>query len=1104
MTHARALVLLALAASWSWCLSPDARGADEHPLAPKNLRCEYLVDPLGLDETKPRLSWQVDDPRRGAVQATYRIIVSQDELALAQEKGAAWDSGKVASSETHQIGYAGANLEAFHRYFWRVRTWDAAGEASPWSATASWSMGPLALSDWKAAWIGDATPAPAWTPARNGYHSQFSDKEDDYKWVQIDFGEERIFNGFRFWPARPYDHADAPGFLFPKQFKIWVSGDPKFVQTLQKLVDYTWRDLPNPGTQPWEQKLEGSRMKMRYVRLGIMKLGSADGRYGCALSEFQVTFEGADVSRGARVTGSDSIETGEWSLQNLTDGDVESHGPTAMEPLPAPMLRRSFVLEPGVKRAFVYASALGAYELHVNGRRAGDRALAPEWTKYNGRVQYQAYDVTDLLQRGENVLGVQLGDGWYAGKLGLSGLGPDKKPRGIYGRKPIALVQLEVELDDGSKVVIGSDESWKCTTAGPVRSSDLLDGETYDARAEMLGWDARGFDDRAWKPAAVAGDVAEGIFAQRNEPIRVTQEVKPIALSEPKPGVFVFDMGQNMVGWCRMKVKGAAGATVTLRHGEMLNDDGTLYTANLRGAKATDTFILRGAGEETFEPHFTYHGFRYVEVTGLAQKPELGDLVGRVVHSSASEVGTFECSDPMLNKLWQNILWTQRGNMMSVPTDCPQRDERLGWMGDIAVFAQTACFEMDMAAFFGKWVQDVRDAQARDGRYPDFAPHPYGPDERFSGTPAWGDAGTIVPWCAYVNYGDRRLLEKHFESARRWVDWIRAKNPDYLWTMDRGSDYGDWLSGDTIVHEGWPKSGAEAPKEVLATAFYAHSADLVSRMAAALGRANDAEQYRNVFELIQKTFNAAYVDAQGKVKGDTQGGYALALAFDLLPMEKRDAAASHMLDALHAYQGGQLSTGFQTTHLAMLELSRRGHHDVALSRALSHEFPSWGYAIDNGATTMWERRDAFVKERGLQDAGMNSFNHYAFGAVGEWMMRCVAGIEPDEEHPGWSHFFIHPRPPGQLTRARGEHRSIRGKIASAWSVEGSKYTLDVTVPANTSATVFVPARNASTVTEGGRVVKEAAGVHFVREEDGCAVFEVAAGSYHFSSEYKSK
>lgn len=907
--------------------------------APHLLRCEYLTDPLGIDETAPRLSWEMDDLRRGACQRAYQVVAASSEKALERDSGDLWDTGKVASDESAHVAYAGRPLHSGMEVHWKVRVWDADGRVSPWSRPARWSMGLLKPPDWDACWIGDARKPP---PDKN-------------------------------------------------------------------------------------------------------------------------------------------------------------------EPLPPPRLRREFAIagdREAIRKVVVFVTALGVYELRLNGQRVGDNLLAPEWTDYHQRVQYQTYEVTSLLHYGVNALVAQLGDGWYAGRVGLADRVAGGPIRGLYGRQPRLLVRLLIEFADGRTHSIVSDGSWRVCTDGPIRVSDLLDGETYDARRETPGWDRPGFDDSAWLPAGVFEKVdavyaGPRLVAQPNEAIRIVREIRPIGISEPRAGVYVFDLGQNMAGWCRMRLRGLAGTTVTLRHAEALNSDGTIYTANLRTAAQTDRYTLRGDGD-VFEPHFTYHGFRYVEVAGLTERPAIDDLAGCVFHSAAPRAGRFECSSPMLNKLMENIVWTQRANMMSTPTDCPQRDERLGWMGDILAFAQTACFNMDMAAFFTKWLPDVRDAQTDDGRYPDFAPHPYDPAVRFSGVPAWGDAGVFVPWCAYVNYGDRRVLERHFESARRWVDYVRQKNPDLLWKNGRGNDYGDWLNADTLKLEGWPASGAEVPKEVFATMFFARSTELVARMAEVIGRREDAEHYRALAGDIRAAFNRAYVAADGRIHGNTQAGYAIALAFDLLPESQRAVAARYLVEGFEKY-GGRISTGFHSTICLMNELTRRGRSDEAYRLIDNREMPSWGYAVEHGATTVWERWDGWVEGRGFQDPEMNSFSHYAIGSVGEWMYRTIIGINPDESEPGYKHFFVRPRPGGELTWARGEYHSLHGVIACGWRKADGRLTIDLVVPPNTTATVSVPTSDSAGVTEGGRPASAAQGVKFLGIEDGAACYLVPAGRYTFSA-----
>ena len=1059
-------------------------------LIPTDLRSEYLRNPLGLDVMRPRLSWvltQADAKDRGQRQTAYQVLVASGRKKLVPGKADLWDSGKVESDQSVHVVYAGKPLRSRMACYWKVRVWDKDGRPSAWSKPAMWTMGLLAKADWGAKRITDDASATK-SVLSNGYQSRPTSSRDTSKWVAVDLGERQLADAVRLFPARPSDWGvDAPGFLFPLRFRVEVSDRADFADA-RTVVDRTAADEPNPGTEAPIYRFEPTGV--RYVRLTVTRLaGRRRGSYGFALAEMQVLSGEKNLAEGAVVTALDSVEERGWSMEKLVDGRTE---PWPVGAQPALMLRKAFPVASPVKRATVFVTARGVYELHINGERVGDHILAPEWTDCRDRIQYQTYDVTKLVKQGENAIGATLGDGWCLGRIGLWA------SSGREVRYPELLLRLEIELADGRTEAIVSDESWRSTSAGPIISSDIYDGETYDARKEMPGWDRPSFDESSWAPVRASAELgAQEIVWQRNEPIRVTKELKPVEMTEPKPGVYVFDMGQNMVGWCRLKLSAPAGTTVTIRHAEMMNDDGTVYTTNLRSAAQTDHYTCRGGGVETYQPHFTYHGFRYVELTGLPAKPAADSVLGQVFHSSSPDAGRFECSDRMLNQLMDSIVWTQRANLESTPTDCPQRNERLGWLGDINSFAQTAIFNMDMAAFFSKWVRDVRDAQADDGRYPDIAPNP-GARNAGGGAPAWADAGTVVPWRMYQNYADKRLLEEHFESAKRWVDFVHKNNPNLLWQNARGADFNDWLNGDTLVYEGWPKTGASVPNEVFATAFFAHSTWIISQMARVIGRTEEADSYGRLAEDIKAAFNKAFVKPDGRIEGDTQAGYALALGLDLLPEEVRPEAARHMVEAFTRYNG-HMSTGFLSTHRLMLELTRMGYNDEAYRLVELRTFPSWGFMIENGATTIWERWDGYVKGRGFQDPGMNSFNHWAFGSVGEWMWRSIVGINPDDANPGYKRFIIHPRPGGGLTWAKGEYNSIRGKIVSDWRIEKGKLTLKVSVPTNTTALVYVPAESAAAVTESGKPAGKADGVRFLRMEDGCAVFEVGGGRYSFVS-----
>ena len=773
------------------------------------------------------------------------------------------------------------------------------------------------------------------------------------------------------------------------------------------------------------------------------------------------------------------ISLGEGPPQDVDPPTGDEYDDVGTALAPSPYLRKEFRLEKPVSRARLYATALGVYEPYVNGERVGEDVLAPGWTDYRKRVQYQTYDVTGLLEEGRNVLGAVLGDGWYAGFVGF-----DPKHRGAhYGPRPHLLAQLQVEYEDGTMQSIVSDGSWKSST-GPILYSDLLVGESYDARQEMAGWHEPGFDDSDWYPAGVEEIQSPPLVAQPDEGVRVIEEVAAEAVAEPESGVYVFDMGQNMVGWVRLKVEGEAGTEVTLRHAEALNPDGTIYTTNLRFARATDRYVLRGGGEEVYEPRFTFHGFRYVEVTGYPGEPPLEAITGRVVHSATPPTGSFECSSPMVNKLQSNIVWGQRGNFLSIPTDCPQRDERLGWTGDAQIFVGTASFNMDVAAFFTKWMADVEDAQSPEGAFPDVAPLLPMTLDLSRGAPAWGDAGIIVPWTIYRFYGDTRIVEKHYGAMTRWMDYLHKANPELLRNNKLGNNYGDWLS----------PFGDATPKDLLATAYWAYDAKLIAEMACATGRDGDGAAYEELFENIKNAFNAAYVDPEGRVKGDTQTGYLLALHMDLLPEELRAAAAEHLIEAIER-EDWHLSTGFAGVGYLCPVLTEAGYPDVAYRLLENETYPSWGYTIRNRATTIWERWDGWTEEKGFQSPNMNSFNHYSLGSVGEWLYRYVGGIDADTA--GFGRILIRPRPGGSLTHARAEYDSVRGKIVSAWSIEGDQFTLGVTIPPNTTATVHVPVESGLGISESDNPLEQAEGVKILRMEEREVVLAVGSGHYEF-------
>jgi alpha-L-rhamnosidase len=725
-------------------------------------------------------------------------------------------------------------------------------------------------------------------------------------------------------------------------------------------------------------------------------------------------------------------------------------------PFTAPSyLHKSYSITKPIKRARLYASALGLYECSINDQRIGDTVLAPDWTDYHKRVEYQTYDITPLLHQGENNLGAILADGWYSGKVGwLTGH--------AYGQRPAFLAQLVIDYTDGTQETIATDQTWTASE-GPILRADLLDGEDYDARAD-------------WNESAPVSLRPESPLLQASiaPPVRQLRKLAAKKITEPAPGRFTFDLGQNMVGVARLKVTGPAGTKITLRFAEMLNPDGTIYTDNLRNARVTDSYILRGGGEEIWQPQFTFHGFRYVEVTGYPGTPTADAITGIVIGSDNPSSGSWECSNPLLNQLLSNIVWGQRGNYISVPTDCPQRDERLGWMGDAQVFVRTATCNADVHAFFDHWLQDVSDAQTADGAFTDISPHVAGA----VGSAAWADAGVICPWTIYQVYDDPRLIRRQYDSMAKYIEYLR-KNSSGLIRPAKG--YGDWLS-----------IAADTPKDVLATAYFANSTRLVSKMAKIIGKDDDAAKYEQLFQDIRKAFNEKFVAADGTIHGDTQTCYLLALKFDLLDESKRADAARRLVADIKA-KNWHLSTGFVGVSYLLPILTQYGYTDVAYRLLNQDTFPSWLFSVKQGATTIWERWDGWTPDKGFQTPKMNSFNHYSLGSCGQWVYDTIAGIGMDPAVPGFKHIIIHPQPGGGLTWARASYESNYGPIKTDWKITGDALTLTIDIPANTTADVYVP---------GSDVTSDDA--KMVRQQDDSALFQVQSGSYLFHSKVIQK
>jgi len=889
---------------------------------------------------------------------------------------------------------------------------------------------------------------------------------------------------------------------------LWTS-----MKSLLSPVDLRCENLTSPlaveGEHPrfsWKLKGEGRDLRQKGYRILVasskdfLREGKADlwdsGEVSSA-EQFGIPYAGSGLGSGKRVWWSVQIQDAggapsEWSKPaefgagltgwkadwigwDAPDGDKPEWHPEigrVKNPLllrPASLFRKEFHAARPISRATAYVTALGLVDLHVNGKRVADDLFTPGWTNYDKRVYYRAFDVTSMLHRGENVVGAVLGDGWYSGYVGYGGI------RAHYGDRPRLRVQVNVEYADGSSEIIGSGPDW-VATSGPTVEQDFLMGEKYDARKERNGWDKPGYKAQGWQPVHKVDGITAEVEPFCGDPVRAYERLKAKKVTEPEPGVYVVDFGQNLAGFAKLNLKDTKpGQLIKLRFAEWLNPDGTLYVKNLRGARATDVYICKGGAAEEWEPRFTFHGFRYCEVTGLAQRPEATTVQAVAISSATPEVGHIETSDPILNRLSANAWWTQKMNFIDIPTDCPQRDERLGWTGDAQAYIRTACSYSDVQAFFQKWLVALDDEQTAEGNFPMVAPTKVAGHD---GGPAWADAGTICPWTIYQVYGDKQLLARHYPQMKKFVEFNLARSQAGPLPPKEFHCFGDWVS-----------INADTPKEVIWQAYFAYSTDIVAKAARELGNAEDAKHYAALHEQIKEAFNKAFVSPEGVIQGDTQCCYVLALAFDLLDPKMAKIAADRLIKGIEDRKT-HLSTGFVGTRDVMQVLSKIGRNDMAFRLLHNTTFPSWGFEVLNGATSIWERWDGWTPDKGLQDPDMNSFAHYAYGAVMGWVFAEIGGIHALE--PGFGKVLIAPQIDPHLTWAKTRYDGIRGLIRCDWKVENGKLHVDVELPPNTSAEIRVPGANA-------KGDADAIGV----PAGGYTSWALGSGRYSFTSDYKS-
>jgi alpha-L-rhamnosidase len=1048
------------------------------------LRTESLDSPLGVETSRPRLSWRIEGDRRGIRQSAYRIQVASTVAALDAGDPDLWDSGRVDSDNSIGIRYDGKRLASRQRCLWRVQIWDERGVLSAPSAMAFWEMGLLDPADWSAKWLAAEDEI------------LYADRLAGLVWIKGPPAPRGAPTRFRLDFFVPTTAAATLFVATHGKIDIWMDGQAIPVPMRAPLL--------GPPPTPEIALCLGAGRHVLAVAVGppaspLEIIGVPDSEIAPFL---RICLADGTVMRlngeGWRVA---QAEAGDWHTLEFDDRNWPDALPVR-EPRPqlwptqaAILLRHAFSASKAITRARIYATALGAYEIYLNGCRVGDALLAPESADFRKRALYQVYDVTKHIVVGENVIGAIVGDGWYASYMVVVG-------RYSWGLAPRSLLtQLELTFADGAREVIESGPRWQASRS-PIVSSEIYDGEHYDARLEQASWSTASFDASHWFIAQLAPVPSIALSAQVSPPIRRIMVLTARAVREVQPGRFVFDFAQNCAGWCRLKVRGSEGAVVELRYAEAVTGDGEIDRTNLRSALAADTYVLKGSPSgEIFEPHFTYHGFRYVEVTGFPGTPTPENLDGIVVHSDLPLTGSIDVSEPLIQSLWRNAHWGQRSNFIGIPTDCPQRDERLGWLGDAGIFWDAAAFNMDVAAFTRRFMGDVRDAQGKGGAFADFNPKTFkvhlSEDGKLSAlpdwtdvksgretgaSPGWADGGILLPWTVWRRYGDTEIIEENWQVMARYLQFVADSNPQFIWRNDRGSDYGDWLALDAknLVD-------ATTPKDLVATAIWANSVACMAEMANATARTSEECSYRALWANISAAFQRNFIAADGTVGNASHTSYILALRFNLVPDALRSAAAAKLAEDI-TRRGTLLSTGFLGTPHSLDVLADAGYCDLVYSLLLRTDFPSWGYMVSKGATTIWESWDADVDKKSL--------NHYALGAVCGFIFRRIAGIAPLE--PGFRKIEVRPLFDPRVRRGGGKYDSVLGRIVTQWQqLETGGLTLDLTVPPNAKALVYLPATQGMKVTESRQPISGNGDIREVSRTKQQAIVEVASGNYRF-------
>lgn len=1021
-----------------WALSVSAAPN----FTPVDLRCEYRRNPLGIDSLEPRLAWRLEAApgARGITQSAYRILAASTPALLEPGKADLWDSGRQPGSRTLQIAYAGKALTSGMTVFWKVASFDAAGTAA-WSEPAQWSMGILRPAEWGAQWIG---------------------REEDSL----------------------YKHPDSPS----RQLEAaqWIHGGAKFTTTLRVPANVVRARAVFTADQSFELFLNGERIGKGtfaampqvfevkpFVKPGdnrvevIAKRG--DGPAGRLIGSIRLETAAGLVS--SLVTSTAWQADGKPASAVAHSGDL---GYREERVLPARYLRKEFQAAKPVKRAMAYVAGLGLYEMYVNGRRVGNDVLQPNLSEYDKRIYYNTHDITALVRSGSNAIGVVLGNGRYWAPRYLV-----PAPIRSYGT-PRLLARIEVEHTDGSKTVVVSNGSWRLTANGPNRANNEFDGEEYDARMEMKGWAEPGYNQSAWESAQTVISPSGILAAQMAEPLRVMESLKPLRKSQTRPGVWIYDLGQNMVGWARLRVNAPAGTRITLRFAETLDSRGLLYVDNLRSARATDEYTTRGGGAEVWEPSFTYHGFRFIEVTGYPGEPPMDAVEGRVVHDAMERTGTWESSNSLLTQLYRNIYWGVRGNYRSIPTDCPQRDERQGWLGDRSVVSRGETWLFDVSAFYTKWEQDIEDAQKTDGSIPVVAPA-YWPF--YNEEITWASTFLLVPSVLNDLYGDTRVIERHYPAMRRWVHHMRGYIQDGLMPRD---SYADWCvppEKPELIHSQDPARKTEG--RFLATAYFIRMLGLMERYAKIAGQPGDSKEYAALADSMTAAFNRHYFNQQsGLYANGTQTSSIMPLAFHIAEPKHRKALFDNLIHKIDVESNGHVGVGLIGAQWLMRTLSDNGRPDVAYRIATQKSYPGWGYMIEKGATTIWE-----LWNGDTADPAMNSGNHVMqIGDLTLWLYETLAGIRPEPDAPAFARFTIRPSVVEGLDWVKASRQTPHGEIRVHWRRNGEKLDLDATVPPNTAATIVLP----------GALSKLPSGLRALPPQDGRPAYLAGSGDYTFS------